>query len=185
MHFTDGSLILRINCFSLLLFRMWKVYLMKNDLEKTCKVITEMIKEGYTSSTVNSSVSFASIAQKYFQPELGTCIAIMECGRGKGIDHVAEKMRGKVCYVETKYDGERLQAHFDSSWTDSFKIFSKSGRNSTFNRRLCQQQLMDAIDCNKVRNCIIEGELLVFNEIDNKIEPFGTVQDLGRKEFRE
>ena len=164
---------------------MWKVYMMKNDLEKTCKVITEMIKEGYTSSISNSSISFASIARKYFQPELGTCIAIMECGRGKGIDHVADKMRGKVCYIETKYDGERLQAHYDTSWTDPFKIFSKSGRNSTFNRRLCQQQLMDAIDSSKVKNCIFEGELLVFNESNNRIEPFGTVQDLGRKEFRE
>lgn len=164
---------------------MWKIYLMKNDLEKTCKVITEMISEGHTSSIACSSNSFASIAKNYFQPELGTSISIMECGRGKGIDHVAEKMKGKVCYIETKYDGERLQAHYDSLWSDPFKIFSKSGRNSTFNRRLCQQQLLDAIDKAKVDNCVFEGELLVFNEINNTIETFGTVQDLGRKEFKE
>lgn len=163
---------------------MWKVYLMKNDLEKTCKVITEIILEGYTTTQLNT-ISFASVAQKYFQPELGTNIAIMECGRGKGIDHVAERMKGKVCYVETKFDGERLQAHYDSTWPEPFKFFSKSGRNSTFNRRLCQQQLLDAIETKKVRNCILEGELLVYNEINKCIEPFGTVQDMGRKEFRE
>ena len=182
----DGKLIIQIVSNNIpSIIRMWKVYLIKNDLEKTCKVITEMIKEGFNSSITSTSTSFAFIAQKYFQPELGTCISIMECGRGKGIDHVAEKMKGKVCYVETKYDGERLQAHFDSAWTGPFKFFSKSGRNSTFNRRLCQQQLLDAIDSSKVKNFIVEGELLVFNEINNRIEPFGTVQDLGRKEFRE
>ncbi len=157
---------------------------MKNDLEKTCQVITEMILEGYTTTQLNS-VPFSSVAQKYFQPELGTNIAIMECGRGKGIDHVAEKMKGRVCYAETKFDGERLQAHYDCTWSDPFKFFSKSGRNSSFNRRLCQQQLSDSIDVSKVKNCIVEGELLVYNEINNCIEPFGTVQDLGRKEFRE
>lgn len=165
---------------------MWKVYLMKNDLDKTCTVITEMIKEGYTSTHLSPSISFYSIAQKYFQPEIGTSISIMECGRGKGIDHVAKELKGKVCYIETKYDGERLQAHFDSSSSsDRFKIFSKSGRNSAFNRRLCQQQLMDSTKDPNMKNFIIEGELLVFNEIYNKIEPFGTVQDLGRKEFHE
>lgn len=165
---------------------MWKVYLMKNDLEKTCKVITEIIKEGYTSANLSPSISFHSIAQMYFQPELCTSIAIMECGRGKGIDHVAKELKGKVCYIETKYDGERLQAHFDSSSSsDPFKIFSKSGRNSTFNRRSCQQQLLDSIQDSNIKNFIVEGEILVFNEIDSKIEPFGTVQDLGRKEFRE
>lgn len=164
---------------------MWKVYLMKNDLEKTCLVITEMIREGYTSTVLSPSISFAAIAQKYFQPELGTSIAIMECGRGKGIDHVAKELKGKISYVETKYDGERLQAHYDASKEDLFQIFSKSGRNSTFNRRLCQQQLHDSFRDSNIKNCIIEGELLVYNEINNMIEPFGTVQDLGRKEFRE
>lgn len=167
-------------------FRMWKVYLMKNDLGKTCAVITELIKEGYTSNQLNTSESFSKIAQKYFQPELGTNIAIMECGRGKGLDHVAKEMKGNVCYIETKYDGERLQAHYNSAWNDEpLRIFSKSGRNSTFNRRLCQKQLLDSIQVSKVKDCIFEGELLVFNETNNSIEPFGTVQDLGRKEFRE
>lgn len=158
---------------------------MKNDLEKTCRVITEMIKDGYTSNQITPSASFAKVAEKYFQPELGTSIAIMECGRGKGIDHVAKEMKGKVCYVETKYDGERLQAHYNSTWSEPFRIFSKSGRNSTFNRRLCQKQLLDSLQGSNVKDCIFEGELLVFNETNNLIEPFGTVQDLGRKEFRE
>lgn len=164
---------------------MWKVYQIKNELQKTCQVISEIIRDGHKTSS-NTDVSFSSIVKKYFQPELGTNIAVMECGRGKGVDHVASQLKGKVCYIETKYDGERLQAHFNSSWNSEtrFKIYSKSGRNSTFNRRLCQQQLFDAIGPN-VMNFIVEGELLVFNEINCKIEPFGTVQDLGRREFRE
>ena len=162
---------------------MWKVYLLKNDLQKTCDTISQIIKEGYTA---NIDASFATVSKKYFTPELGTNIAVMECGRGKGIDHVANELKGKVCYVGTKYDGERLQAHYtksESSWENGFKIYSKSGRNSTFNRRLCQQQLLDSIGPN-VRNAVFEGELLVFNEMNCRIESFGSVQDLGRKDIQ-
>ena len=47
--------------------------------------------------------SFIPSILKIFPTKLGTFIAIMECGRGKVLI-VAEKMRGKVYYVETKYD---------------------------------------------------------------------------------
>lgn len=165
---------------------MWKVYQTKNDLEKTCNVIIQIINEGYTTAKLISGPSFAKVAQKYFQPELGTNIAVMECGRGRGVEHVAEKLKGKVCYIETKYDGERLQAHYNSTWSESIRIFSKSGRNSTFNRRLCQKTLLDSINgAQNTQSLILEGELLVYNEITSKIETFGTVQDLGRKEFKE
>ena len=163
-----------------MLFRTWKIYLIKNELERTCDSITELIKNGYQNDSVDSA-TFASKRNKYFRPELGTSIAIMECGRATGVDQVANEMRGKVCYVESKFDGERLQAHYDSSRLDNqFIIYSKSGRNSTENRKLCQRQLLERFAGIGKKNFIIEGELLVFNEMTQKIEPFGTVQELGR-----
>ena len=155
---------------------MWKIYQLKTDIERTCDSIAELIKDGYHNSSVDS-MTFSSIRHKYFKPELGTCISVMECGRATDADHVANEMRGKVCYIEQKFDGERLQAHYDSL---QLIIYSKSGRNSTENRKLCQSQLLDSFKRSIGRNFIVEGELLVFNEITQKIEPFGTVQELGR-----
>ena len=165
------------------LFRMWKVYEMKNDLERACSCIVQMIADGYTSDRLGKDDSFARIASKYFQPELGTCIAVMECGRGKGIDQVASKLKGKTAYVEVKYDGERVQAHFNAEWPEKLIIFSKSGRNSTVNRIGIKPYLLGSFK--NVKNGIFEGELLVYNEMKDCIEAFGTVQDLGRADIRE
>ncbi len=156
---------------------------MKNDLEKACNWIVQMIADGYTSDKLGKEDSFARVASKYFQPELGTCIAVMECGRGKGIDQVAGKMKDKTAYVEVKYDGERVQAHFNSEWPEKLVIFSKSGRNSTVNRMAIKSYLIESFK--DVRNGIFEGELLVYNEIEDSIEAFGTVQDLERSDFKE
>lgn len=164
---------------------MFKIYQMKNDLEMTCKTILQMIKDGYTTSKLSSNLSFASISQKYFKPELGTNIAVMECGRGKGIQHVSSHFKGKVVYVETKYDGERLQAHiWNTNTGNQIKIYSKSGRDSTQRRMACQSYLLDSLRDSKVSDIILEGELLVFNEITQQIERFGTVQDFGRSQIK-
>ena len=160
---------------------------MRNDLEMTCKTILQMIKDGYSSSKLTTeNISFASIAHTYFKPELGTNIAVMECGRGKGIQHVCDHFMGKVVYVETKYDGERLQAHLWNGGKD-LRIYSKSGRDSTERRLACNSYLLDSLrpsSDEKVQDIILEGELLVYNEITQQIERFGTVQDFGRSQVK-
>jgi ATP-dependent DNA ligase len=172
----------KLVCF-LILLRMWKVYEMKSDLEKACNAIVQIIADGYTSDRLEKGDSFARIASKYFQPELGTCISVMQCDRGKGIPQIAAKLKDKTAYVEVKYDGERVQAHFNADWAEKLVIFSKSGRNSTINRIGIKPYLLHSLQ--NVKTGIFEGELLVYNEIRDSIEAFGTVQDLGRSELKE
>ena len=142
----------------------YRIFQMQRDLQSACDTVNAYIQ------SPNGQWS------DHVKPKLGVCIAGMECGRGTGITQVTKRMANRVCHVETKYDGERLQAHIDRSWPEQIRIFSKSGRNSTLNRYQCHQPLLASLNAEKA---IIEGELLVYNELTMKIESFGTVPDFA------
>lgn len=61
------------------------------------------------------------------------------------------------------------------------KIFSKSGRDSTVDRagllKTVRKSLrLDKEDCQIKRQCILEGELLVWNDRYRRIEPFHRIR---------
>lgn len=161
---------------------MWRIYSMQNDLEMACREILSVIGKGYHSAATLSEEEYHKVANEFFSPTVGVNIAVMACGRAQGIQHVFERMVGKTCYVENKYDGERLQAHLCKDWPERIRIFSKSGRESTSDRFRCSDWILQAFKfndpLNAVHSVIVEGELLVFNERTGEIEAFGTVQNL-------
>lgn len=174
---------------------MWRIYSMQNDLQMACKEIVNLIGRGYNSTSVLSEEEYRKVASEFFSPTIGVNIAVMACGRAQGIQHVFERMAGKTCHVENKYDGERLQAHICKDWPERIRIFSKSGRESTTDRFRCSEyrfccesafivfrSILEAFKfndpLNAVHSVIAEGELLVYNERTGEIEAFGTVQNL-------
>lgn len=80
--------------------------------------------------------------------------------------------------------------HIDlSKGRNCIKIFSKSGRDSTDNYIGLHSVLRDSLmletaECKIKKQCILEGELLVWNDHDKRIKPFHKicrhVQQLGR-----
>jgi DNA ligase-4 len=108
----------------------------------------------------------------------------MECKRPGSVAYVLEELRGKGntrAYAEIKYDGERMQIHV--SEVGKITIYSKSGRDSTLDRKYTHDIIKKALGFGKeedgkikVQSCILEGELLVYDAVQNKIEPFGGIQ---------
>jgi DNA ligase-4 len=84
--------------------------------------------------------------------------------------------------AERKYDGEYCQVHIDVSKSGArIKIFSKSGRDSTSDRigihcTLRDSLELDTVGCKIKKQCILEGELLVWNDDDERIEPFHKIR---------
>ncbi|KAK5058533.1 hypothetical protein LTR84_010796 [Exophiala bonariae] len=85
--------------------------------------------------------------------------------------------------IERKYDGEYCQIHVDLSKAegDRIKIFSKSGKDSTadregLHRAIEDSLLLDDIKCPIGKNCILEGELLVWNREKQQIQPFHVIR---------
>lgn len=127
----------------------------------------------------------------------------MECERPSSVASVLDNLRGKgneIAFAEIKYDGERMQIHvLNQQETDRIRIFSKSGRNSTIDRKYTHQIINQTLDlCNndrefkvyfgkepidsliKVDEVVLEGELLVYNSEKKEIEPFGGIQAFSR-----
>ncbi|KAJ6436809.1 DNA ligase 4 [Purpureocillium lavendulum] len=92
--------------------------------------------------------------------------------------------------VERKYDGEYCQIHVDLSNRESgIKIFSKGGRDSTrdrmgLRRALRESLKLGAADCAIKKQCILEGELLVWNDDTRTIAPFHRIRKHVRRSGR-
>lgn len=80
--------------------------------------------------------------------------------------------------VERKYDGEYCQIYINLNKSGAgIKIFSESGRDSTSDRMGIHRALRDGLKLDiagyKIKKrCILEGELLVWNVDNRRIEPF-------------
>lgn len=55
-----------------------------------------------------------------------------------------------------------MQIHIDRSKGHPITIYSKSGRDSTLDRKNILGAILEATQTAKFRNCILEGELVVY-----------------------
>lgn len=90
-------------------------------------------------------------------------------------ESLAGVLAGGRYVIETKYDGERIQVHKDG---DRIELFSRNCHNFT---RLYEPHLGDLIrERVKCANCILDGELLVYDTILQKFEEFGRMKNFGK-----
>ncbi|XP_013776591.1 DNA ligase 4-like isoform X1 [Limulus polyphemus] len=97
---------------------------------------------------------------------------------------VVKMMQHETFYIETKYDGERIQLHKNQN---VYKYFSRSGNEYTKNFGSCPLEgTITPYICNSfknsVKNCILDGEMVGYNTrlkcIGSKAENFD-VKNLG------
>jgi ATP-dependent DNA ligase len=92
--------------------------------------------------------------------------------------------------VEQKYDGEYCQIHVCLKGSSpQIQIFSKSGRDSTADRANVYGAIVAGLaigtsQCNFQSTCIMEGELLVWNDSRKQIEPFHKIRKHVRRAGR-
>jgi ATP-dependent DNA ligase len=175
---------------------MVSIYSVRSDLHYACVLMMEVIQNGHSWSRFYEQKVlrldyFLSTKREYCTPQIFTFISCMDCIQAKSIFHVYEEMHRQelqdgmdfAFYSEVKYDGERMQIHIQDN---QLQIFSKSGRNSTQDRVLAHDIILQSLASefhnvltNRVEsrfNCILEAELLVFDHANGAIERFGGVQ---------
>jgi DNA ligase-4 len=87
-------------------------------------------------------------------------------------------IRQRRMSLERKYDGEYCQIHIDiTKGQDCIQIFSKSGKDSTIDRAGIHDVIKRSLaigepHCKVSQRCILEGELLVWDDRDGKILEF-------------
>ncbi|KAH7115401.1 ATP dependent DNA ligase domain protein [Dactylonectria estremocensis] len=130
---------------------------------------------------VDTCDELKEVASRELEPQAGIMTARATYEKARSIRHCCQLAGLRRMSVERKYDGEYCQIHIDLNKSGAgIKIFSKSGRDSTSDRMGIHRALRDSLEldtagCKIKKRCILEGELLVWNE-DGRIEPFHKIR---------
>lgn len=184
---------------------MPKAFQVHSDLKVLCATITRMIGAGYkggggggsysSNSSRLSPAEYQKLKKNFLTPLIGSPLAPMQCGRCQtGMKSFLEakfKAKDYQLYVESKWDGERIQIHYERRGSGgagapaeaTVQLFSKSGRNSTEQRKSTIPSIVQSLSLAPVSSAIMEGELVVWLEDEARIESFGTVQSVGSLDF--
>lgn len=124
------------------------------------------------------SVSGCTDADAVLRPQIGVKVGRPSYRPARGIKHAVQSIKGRKMSIERKYDGEYCQVHVDLRKPASrFQLFSKSGKDSTVDRAGLHKTLADCLrigaeECVIYTKCILEGEMVVWSDRENKILDF-------------
>lgn len=125
-----------------------------------------------------------------FLPQVGVMMAQPTYEKARSITHCCQLAGYRRMSVERKYDGEYCQIHVKLVGSEAdIKIFSKSGRDSTMDRVGIHRAIRRSLDlgtaeCKIKDHCILEGELLVWSDSRERIEPFFKIRRHVRRSGR-
>ena len=116
------------------------------------------------------------------RPIIGVKVGRPEFLKARSIRHAIQLARGRTMCIERKYDGEYCQVHVDIERGDKWiQIFSKSGKDSTCDRFKLHEDVRKTLrigqdDCTISRKCILEGEMVVWDDETHDVLEFGKIR---------
>ncbi|KAK7741038.1 hypothetical protein SLS53_005103 [Cytospora paraplurivora] len=133
------------------------------------RVLQQKIQDG---RTLGKDLDRAHML-RLVKPQVGVKVGRQDWLKGRSIKHCLEMGRGLMS-VEKKMDGEYCQVHVDlSKGSKCIQIFSKSGKDSTEDRYKLHGAIKSSLgigtsSCNFERECILEGEMVLYSNKDGK-----------------
>lgn len=121
-------------------------------------------------------------AASHLKPQVGIMVQRSAYDKARSIQHCCDMAARRRISVERKYDGEYCQVHIDiSKGKKCIRIFSKSGKDSTTDRVRLHAAVENSLklwkeDCPIKKQCILEGELLIWHEKKQQIQPFEKIR---------
>ncbi|KAL8357073.1 hypothetical protein RB598_002075 [Gaeumannomyces tritici] len=141
----------------------------------------DRLRHAREASRVATPALTAAELARQFKPMLGVKVGRQPWLKGRSIKHCLQMGHGRMS-VEKKMDGEYCQVHIDlSKGANCIQIFSKSGKDSTRDRANLHPAISASLalgkeECRLQKGCILEGELVVYNQRDGKILPFEKIR---------
>ncbi|KAK8856464.1 DNA ligase 4 [Apiospora arundinis] len=158
-----------LRAYHALLPRMLKV---RDDLQ----LATDLLQHAGSSSTDPKVIA------SLLKPTIGTKVGRPPWLKARSIKNCLDIIGRRQVSCEQKIDGEYCQIHVDLSNRNApIQIFSKSGKDSTQDRRRLHPAIRDSLridqqDCPFKMGCILEGELVVYSTKENKVLPFHKIR---------
>ncbi|KAK4225019.1 hypothetical protein QBC38DRAFT_531785 [Podospora fimiseda] len=129
----------------------------------------------------NRTVTGRNDLAEFLKPSLGVKVGRQTWLKGRSIKHVLSMCYGRIS-CEEKLDGEYCQIHIDlTKGENCIQIFSKSGKDSTADRIKLHESIRKSLrigeaQCRFKRGCILEGELVVWSDREEKILDFHKIR---------
>ncbi|CAI7601087.1 unnamed protein product [Penicillium glandicola] len=149
---------------------------LQNSFEGALEMLaSDPIKNFPPNPDPQTAKSLSTIALKHLRPRPGIKVGRPDYYKARSLKHCHQMVNGRRMSIERKYDGEYCQIHVDlSNKYTPIQIFSKSGKDSTADKDkiipVIEESLRTGLpDCKFAHRCILEGELLVWN--DQTCEP--------------
>ena len=125
------------------------------------------------------AADLGAIALQNLKPRIGINVGRPDYYKARSIKHCLQMVGHRRMSLERKYDGEYCQIHVDlaSQSKPLIRIFSKNGKDATADRSGALEALAGSLrfgspDCRISRHCILEGELVVWSDKDQKVLEF-------------
>lgn len=121
---------------------------------------------------------YCNKAAQFLVPMMGVKVGRTTYLKARSIKHALQMAGMRRMSLERKYDGEYCQVHINlSKGENCIQIFSKSGKDSTLDKEKVHGTIRKALrigtpNCAINRNCVLEGELLVWSDKEQKVLEF-------------
>ena len=121
---------------------------------------------------------YKGLAAQLLLPRSGVKVGRANYLKARSIKHALQMAGRRRMSLERKYDGEYCQMHINLAHGDNcIQIFSKSGKDSTNDKIGIHDTIRNALrigstDCAISSTCILEGELVVWSDKEQKILEF-------------
>jgi len=144
-------------------------------------VAARFIRDYHRRKALAGEVPSRDELARHLKPTLGVKVGRQVWLKGRSIKHCLDMGHGRM-RCEEKIDGEYCQIHVDlSKGRDCIQIFSKSGKDSTRDRAGLHEAIRTSLrigqpSCPLKTGCILEGELVVFSDKEEKILDFHKIR---------
>lgn len=145
-------------------------------------VAVRLLEQQYHYSHILDPVVDMSDLLCLIKPQIGVKVGRQTWVKARSIKHCIEMGRGLMS-CEKKIDGEYCQIHIDLSKGERncLQIVSKSGKDSTVDRIKLHAAIKSSLrlgtsSCKFKKRCILEGEMVVYSNIEKKIMGFDKIR---------
>ncbi|KAL1635843.1 hypothetical protein SLS56_001538 [Neofusicoccum ribis] len=120
-------------------------------------------------------------AAQHLKPKIGIKIGRPTWYKARSFRNCLQMVGDGTWIIERKYDGEFCEVHVDLTKEDNIQIFSKNGKDATNDRRNLLPAIRGSLkigtaECRIKSKCILLGEMVVFNQLDNQVMDFDKIR---------
>ena len=171
-----------LKCFHFLLPDLLRF---QQNFDAALELLKGPLKEYHARPDARSERLLRSGAAALIKPCVGVKVGRPTFHKARSIDHCLEMLDRHEWVLERKYDGEYCEIHIDLAWSSNpaecIKIFSKSGKDSTHDRRGIHKTLVRCLKlgqpgCRISKQAIILGELIVWSDKEKEVLPFEKIR---------